>query len=73
MNMVAIQIAIKYKNEGFKINVVDPGYNQTNLNAYNQYANPNIEDGAVESCRIITQGKNGQYSTFTAKEGAVKW
>ncbi len=73
MNMLAVGIAVKYQQAGFKVNVIDPGFNQTNLNNYNENANPNIEEGAVEACRIITQGKDGQYSTFSSKEGIVNW
>ena len=73
LNMLAVGTAVKYQKDGFKVNVIDPGFNQTNLNGYNKNANPNIEDGALEACRIITQGKDGQYSTFSSKEGMVKW
>lgn len=73
LNMLAVGTAVKYQQDGFKVNVIDPGFNQTNLNGYNKNANPNIEDGAVEACRIITQGKEGQYSTFSSREGIVNW
>lgn len=73
MGMVAVQLAIKYRAEGFKVNIIDPGYNATNLNGYSEHASQNISEGALEACRIIVQGKDGQYSTFTAKEGVVPW
>jgi NAD(P)-dependent dehydrogenase (short-subunit alcohol dehydrogenase family) len=74
MNMIGAQTAVKYEKDGFKVNIIDPGYNQTNLNAYNEYANPNIADGAVEACRIIVQGKDGQYSTYSSKDlGILPW
>ena len=72
LNMVAAQYAVKYKKDGFKVNVIDPGFRATNLNAYNEHAGK-AEDGATEACRIIVQGKDGQYSTFTSTEGLVNW
>ena len=73
MNMLAVHTAAKYHKDGFKVNVIDPGHIQTNLNVYSNVANPNVEDGALEACRIITQGKDGQYATFSSKEGLVNW
>ena len=73
MNMLGVQTAVRYKKDGFKVNVISPGFIRTNLNGYNENGNPNVEDGAVEACRIITQGKDGQYSTFSSTEGILNW
>ena len=70
MNMVAIQLAREYEGKGFKVNVIDPGYRQTNLNGYSERAGK-VEGGAVEACRIIAQGKDGQYNTFTSHDGRL--
>lgn len=72
MNMVAAQLAVKYKDE-FKINITCPGFIQTNLNGYNENAQSDTSQGAVEAVRIITQGKDGQYMTFSNKEGIITW
>lgn len=73
MNMVALQIAVKYRDDGLKVNIIDPGFNATNLNGYAANARKNISEGALEACRIIVQGKDGQYNTFTDKDGVVAW
>lgn len=68
LNMVAVQICHLHKEKKFKVNVVDPGFRQTSMNGYSKMAGK-AEDGAVEACRIITQGKDGQYNTFTSDDG----
>jgi NAD(P)-dependent dehydrogenase (short-subunit alcohol dehydrogenase family) len=68
MNMLAVQIGRKYQGQGFKVNVVSPGFRATNLTNYASYAGK-PEDGAIEVCRIATQGRDGQYNTFTGDGG----
>ena len=63
---------MKYKDDGFKVNVINPGFRATNLNNHSEAAGK-AEDGAMEACRIIVQGKDGQYSTFTCTEGELSW
>jgi NAD(P)-dependent dehydrogenase (short-subunit alcohol dehydrogenase family) len=72
LNMLGTFYVAKLGKEGFRINMIDPGHRATNLNRFNPKAGK-ASDGALEACRIITQGKNGQHGTFTSLECIVPW
>ncbi|KAK4939771.1 hypothetical protein LTR10_020055 [Elasticomyces elasticus] len=72
VNMVGAFFAQKYTKDGFRINMIDPGHRQTALNGFNPKGGK-ASEGALEACRIITQGKNGQHGTFTSLESILPW
>lgn len=72
MNMIAVTYAVKYKDDGFKVNVCCPGHRATNLNNYSKEADK-FEDGAIQPCKLMTMGKDGPTGTFTSLEGTYPW
>jgi len=73
MNMIGAQYAVKHGKEGFKVNMIDPGFRATNLNGYHEAAGKPI-DGATEACRLIIDStKDGQHGTFTSTEIIHPW
>lgn len=71
-NMLAAKYSVVFKEAGFKVNIICPGHRATNLNGYQKVAGK-PEGGAIEACRIITQGRDGQYSTFSNEHGLLPW
>ncbi|KAI1615613.1 putative carbonyl reductase [Exophiala viscosa] len=72
LNLVGAFFTQKYTKDGFRINMIDPGHRQTALNGFNPKGGK-ASEGAIEACRIITQGKNGQHGTFTSLESILPW
>ncbi|KIM96626.1 hypothetical protein OIDMADRAFT_20861 [Oidiodendron maius Zn] len=73
LNMVGALYAVRYREAGFKVNVVDPGFRATNLNGFHESGGKSA-DGALEACRLIIDAtKDGQHGTFTASEGIQLW
>ena len=72
MNMIMANYAVKYKDEGFQVNVCCPGANATNMNGFDKRAG-DPSNGAINACRLVTAGKDGQTGTFTNKEGTLPW
>jgi NAD(P)-dependent dehydrogenase (short-subunit alcohol dehydrogenase family) len=73
LNMIGALYAVKYREEGFKVNLIDPGFRATNLNGFHE-SGGNPAEGALEACRLIVNGtKDGQHGTFTALEGIQLW
>lgn len=69
MNMIAAQYVVQLGKEGFKINVINPGFCQTNLNGYAEGARP-AEEGIIESVQLIVDDDpNGQTGKFQSTEG----
>ena len=68
LNMLGALLTTKYKKDGFKVNIICPGYRPTNLNNYNKAAQGTASDGAVEAVRIIQEGKEGPSGVFTSTE-----
>lgn len=71
LNMLTACYAVKYGKEGFKVNCVDPGHRQTNLNNHSPVAKAK-EEGAVEACRLIV-GEGGENGTFSDLNGPLRW
>lgn len=72
VNMVGAIYAEKYKKDGIRVNLVNPGFRATNLNNYSEFAGPR-EDGAIEACKYITMGHVGETGTYTELEGPIDW
>lgn len=72
-NMLGVLYAIQLGKEGFKVNMIDPGYRPTNLNAYSEHAS-NLSDGAIQACKLIVDtDKNGQHATFSSMDFVYPW
>ncbi|QKX53813.1 uncharacterized protein TRUGW13939_00893 [Talaromyces rugulosus] len=73
VNMIGLLYAKQLRKSGFKVNLVDPGFRQTNLNGFhNEGGDP--AGGALEACRLITDASaDGQHGSFAATEGPVPW
>ncbi|KIW39430.1 uncharacterized protein PV06_08045 [Exophiala oligosperma] len=73
MNMVGAQYAVQLGREGFKVNMVDPGFRSTNLNGFHELGGVPAA-GVLEACRLmIDTDKNGQHGTFTSNEKQHPW
>jgi len=73
MNMVAAQYAVQLGKEGFKVNLVSPGFRSTNLNGFHELGSDPAE-GAIEACRVmVNTDKDGPNGTFTSLEGPLPW
>ena len=68
LNMLGALLTTKYAKDGFKVNIICPGYRPTNLNNYNKAAQGTPSDGAVEAVRVIQEGKEGKSGVFTSTE-----
>lgn len=72
VNMVGAVYSVKYGKEGLRVNLVNPGFRATNLNDHSEHAGKK-EDGAIEPCRVIALGDEGDSITFTEAEGSIGW
>ncbi|KAL6248050.1 hypothetical protein RBB50_005398 [Rhinocladiella similis] len=73
MNMIGAQYAVQLGKEGFKVNMVDPGFRSTNLNGFHELGGVPRE-GVLEACRLIVDtDKHGQHGTFTSNEKQHPW
>jgi hypothetical protein len=67
--MLSVQYARQLPR--IRVNVVDPGYTTTDLNANNR---PQIvTEGTDAVVAMATIGADGQAGTFTDRHGAVAW
>lgn len=71
LNMIMLHYASKYKDYGWKINAVCPGYCATNLNDFAGLDTP--ANGALNAVRLATLEEDGETGTFSNKEGTVAW
>lgn len=71
LNMLMRDYAVKYKDQGWKINASCPGYCATNLNGFAGIDTP--ESGAINVVRLATLGDDGETGTFSNKEGVIAW
>lgn len=73
VNMIGLLYAKQLRNTGFKVNLVDPGFRQTNLNSFHSEGGDPAA-GATEACRLIADASaDGQHGSFSATEGLVPW
>ncbi|KIW09812.1 hypothetical protein PV08_11913 [Exophiala spinifera] len=73
MNNLGLSYAVLHGKEGFKVNMIDPGYRSTNINGFSETGG-RAEEGALQACKIIVDtDKDGPHATFTSIEGTVPW
>lgn len=72
VNMAGAVMAVQYKDDGIRVNVVNPGFRATNMNGYSEHAGK-AEDGAIEACKQITLGDDSATATYTEIEGNIPW
>ena len=70
VNMITAAYAVKYKDEGFKVNTCCPGLNATGLSG-GKGRHPSV--GAINACRLATLEKDGETGTFSNREGTFPW
>lgn len=72
LNVLALHYVVRYQDRSdWKLNMCEPGYCATNLNAYHG-VHP-ADHGAINACRLATLGPDGESGTFTDKDKAVPW
>jgi NAD(P)-dependent dehydrogenase (short-subunit alcohol dehydrogenase family) len=69
INMLTVQYARQLPS--IRINVVDPGYTATDLNAHD--GTQTITEGTDAIVAMATIGSDGPTGTFTDRDGAVDW
>jgi NAD(P)-dependent dehydrogenase (short-subunit alcohol dehydrogenase family) len=71
MNMLALGYAHRYRSQGWKVNIHNPGYTATDLNMHSGPGT--VEDAAIGAVRLATLGADGETTTFSEKEGPLPW
>ncbi|KAJ7249190.1 carbonyl reductase [Mycena haematopus] len=71
MNMLALSYAHRYRPQGWKVNIHNPGYTATDLN--NHRGPGTVEDAAKNAVRLAILGPDGETATYSEKEGALPW
>ncbi|KAJ7493612.1 hypothetical protein FB451DRAFT_1490804 [Mycena latifolia] len=71
LNMLALGYAHRFRAQGWKVNIHNPGYTATDLN--NHMGTGTAEDGARGAVRLATLDDGGETGTFSEKEGLVPW
>jgi len=74
LNMLAAMYSVQLGKEGFKVNVICPGFRATRINGYHDMAGK-PEDGIIAACDlIVSTDKDGPHGTFTAQDyGSWPW
>lgn len=73
LNMLGAQYAVQLGKEGFKVNMVNPGFRSTNLNGFHEYGG-NPAEGALIACKfIVDASKDSANGTFSSLEGPLPW
>ncbi|KAJ7679178.1 hypothetical protein DFH06DRAFT_506471 [Mycena polygramma] len=71
MNMLALGYAHRFKAQGWKVNIHNPGYTATDMT--NGMGSGTVEDGAKGAVRLATLGDDGETATYSEKEGPLPW
>lgn len=72
LNAVTLAMMIELESSGIKVNLVSPGFTNTNLNGYE--GTESLEDGSREVVRVALLGPDGPSNTFTAWENqTIPW
>jgi NAD(P)-dependent dehydrogenase (short-subunit alcohol dehydrogenase family) len=72
VNMLTIKYAELLEDDGFKVNVVDPGLVDTDLSGHAEGSHP-PEVGAISLVRMATLGEDGPTATFSDRDGLLAW
>jgi NAD(P)-dependent dehydrogenase (short-subunit alcohol dehydrogenase family) len=75
INAIAVQFANELRDEGFKINVADPGYTNTDMTRpdTNHGGNRTPAQGAAVIVRLATLPDDGPTGGFYDNDGPVPW
>jgi NAD(P)-dependent dehydrogenase (short-subunit alcohol dehydrogenase family) len=75
INAIAVQFANELRDEGFKINVADPGYTNTDMTRpdTNHGGNRTPAEGAAVIVRLATLPDDGPTGGFHDNRGLVPW
>lgn len=71
LNMLCLHYAMKHKDDGWKVNTVDPGHVATSLN--NFQGPDNVEIGVLQLARMAMLEEDGPTATFSNRFGIVPW
>nr|GAT44345.1 predicted protein [Mycena chlorophos] len=71
MNMLALVYVARFRGQGWRINIDNPGYTATDLNLGTGPGT--LEDGARNAVRLATLEEDGVTATFSEKEGPLPW
>jgi NAD(P)-dependent dehydrogenase (short-subunit alcohol dehydrogenase family) len=71
LNMLAAQYANRYKKNGFKVNVVCPGFVKTRMVGFQ--GNLTTDEAMPQLVKMCTLGKEGETGTFTDEKATIPW
>ncbi|KAJ7662964.1 hypothetical protein B0H17DRAFT_1019999 [Mycena rosella] len=71
MNMLALTYAQRFRAQGWKVNIHNPGLVATDIN--NHMGTRTAEEGAMGAVRLATLGEDGETGTFSENEGPLPW
>jgi NAD(P)-dependent dehydrogenase (short-subunit alcohol dehydrogenase family) len=72
LNAITLAMMIELESTGIKVNLVSPGFTNTNLNGYEGIES--VEDGSREVVRVALLGPDGPTGTFTRWENVtIPW
>ncbi|KIW67753.1 hypothetical protein PV04_06983 [Phialophora macrospora] len=72
-NMLGVLYAVQLGKEGFKVNMIDPGFRATNINGYHE-GGGKASEGAIQACKLIVDtDKNGLHASFTSVDYVYPW
>jgi NAD(P)-dependent dehydrogenase (short-subunit alcohol dehydrogenase family) len=70
LNMFTVQLAFELKDQGIKVNSVNPGFTATDLNAHR--GQQTVEEGAAEVVHVALQ-EHGPSGKFLETGGELVW
>jgi len=71
LNAYTVMLAYEFKDAGFKVNSVNPGYTATDFNNHTGYKT--VEEGAEPIVKYATVGSEGPTGKFFSAEGETGW
>jgi hypothetical protein len=69
--MLALGYAQRFRAQGWKVNIHNPGYTATDLNR--NAGSQSVEEGARCGVRLATLGEDGPTATYQENEGILPW
>lgn len=72
LNMLTLHYVNQFEEDpSWKINLCCPGFASSALNS--SRTSQDVEDGAVNACRLATLGPDGETGTFSDQHGIIPW
>ncbi|KAF2278351.1 NAD(P)-binding protein [Westerdykella ornata] len=71
VNMLAAHYASRFRDQGWKVNAVCPGYVKTDMNGGE--GEITVEEAMPHIVRVCTLGEDGETGTFTGRDGKLEW